>query len=394
MSKLSAEERAHFLSNVAKTTRLIERRDSIPAYRMRAFALSALGRKEEALADFTKIIELAPDSDAYRNRADLYAALKRDKQAIADYTRAIELKPNEPHWYTVRGKFYLERGHRSKALADYAKAVELAPYLIIPLCPPSFKEKLDEHRLIGYTRAIELEPCAWNFYQRGDFYLRRGQYDKALADYKRAVEFKPSYEFLDLPKDFEEPVNEQRLISCTKQLEREPNTVLTFFERGNAYFAMGKYAQAIDDYSKAMDFSIRTCCQKRGKAYCELKRYDEAIKDFRRAIETEEYLTDELYFDCGLACLEGGRYEDAVHSFNEVILINPNDAAAHYNRGEAYFNLRKYEAAKRDFDKYIRFEPKDPDGYKMRGKCYRALGDTSRAQADFARVGISGRRLF
>ncbi len=392
MSKLSAEDRAQLLNNVAKTTRLLKRGASIPAYRMRARALSTLGRHKEALADFTKIIELAPSADAYKDRADLYAALKRDRQAVADYTRAIELKP-DVYWYNVRGNFYLERGRYAKALADYVKAVEISPSHIIARCPKSFEATLDEHRLRSYTRQIEREPSAWNFEQRGNFYLERGQYVKALADFQRSVELDPNYNFDELPEDLEEPVNAHRIIGYTKRIE-DAQPDVNYRRRGDVYFAMGNYAQAIADYSVVIErypYDYESL-EKRAKTYLKLKRYDAAIRDFKRLIERSG--DTDCYFDLGGAYLETQRYKEAAQCFGEVIKREPQFATAYYNRGSAYFYSGQYAAARADFDEYLRLEPDDCDGYDMRGKCYRALGDTSRAQTDFARSGISGRRLF
>lgn len=390
--KLSDEERASLLRNIERATKFIERKGNITSYDMRASDYILLGRYEEALADYSKLIELAPSADYYAKRANLYDTLKRDKQALADYTRAIELEPTTVRRYIERGHFYFKRKKYSKACADYVKAVEIAPEFIFPY-PSIFEKTLNEHRLAGYTRNIEREPSTWNYEYRGRYYLKQKKYNLALADYKRAVDLEPNHNLTESLEDFEESLNAHRLIGYTKNIERDPSPS-NLWLRADLYFKLGKYAQAVDDYTQVIDWC--NCYGKRGTAYYYLGRYDEAIRDFKEAID-RSFSNDEraiYYHNCGLAHLKAKRYDEAAQCFSEAIECYPDYQTAYYDRGMTYFYLGQYKAALADLEEYICREPDDLDAYELRGKCYRALGDDSKAQADFARIGIKGRRLF
>lgn len=395
--KLSLKE-AKLLKAINKWTVEIEKLGWISACEKRAECYKELGRYEEALADYSKIIEFDPSADNYWKRSELYAAMNRNKEALVDLTKAIELVPKNPEncWrYMKRGHFYFKLRKYSKALADYIETLEIAPDFILPGCPSCFENILDEYRLAFYTKVIRDEPSAWNYNHRGELYFKQKQYARALADYKRVIEIKPDYIDKKI-EPFEESLNAQRIAVYTKLIEQEP-TESNYELRGDIYFAMGKYAQAVDDYSKAMEIYWRGdfIC-KRARAYYELKRYDEAIRDYREALSTmgESGIADR-YFGCGRACYDAERYAEAAQCFSEVLKRYPNHWSTRYNRGAAYFYSGQYAAAKADFDTCINAEPEDIlDCYYMRGLCHRALGDNSKAQADFARQELNGRRLF
>src|SRR4051812_47449079 len=59
----------------------------------------------------------------------------------------------------------------------------------------------------------------------------------------------------------------------------------------------------------------------------------------------------------GLDLAAKGELEAAIHEFSEVLLIDPRDATAYYNRGAAYLAKQDYEKALCDFTEAIRLNP-------------------------------------
>ena len=96
----------------------------------RGSANLALGRTEQALADFGQAIDQRPDDASnYFNRGSVYAAAEQHERAIADYTKALELMPTLAIAHNNRGLAYEKLGQRENAIMDFRAALILAPNL-------------------------------------------------------------------------------------------------------------------------------------------------------------------------------------------------------------------------------------------------------------------------
>jgi tetratricopeptide (TPR) repeat protein len=70
----------------------------------------------------------------------------------------------------------------------------------------------------------------------------------------------------------------------------------------------------------------------------------QAIEDFSKAIEIKP---DDImaYNNRGSAYAQEGDYIQAISDFTKAIGINPNDPVAYHNRAVAYYGLRLYDKA-------------------------------------------------
>src|SRR5262249_24087672 len=81
--------------------------------------------------------------------------------AARAFTGCIPKRPDHAHAYYCRGNARFKLGQYDKAVADYSKAIDLGPKFAY----------------------------AWN--GRGSAYHKLGQYDKAVADCSRAIDLNP-----------------------------------------------------------------------------------------------------------------------------------------------------------------------------------------------------------
>ena len=94
----------------------------------RAQLYAALGRLEEALADYTGVIEEDPHYAEYHfDRAALLRRLERDDEALAEYETAMRLSPPFPELYYNRGDLRSVMGDVDGALADFGYVLEIDP---------------------------------------------------------------------------------------------------------------------------------------------------------------------------------------------------------------------------------------------------------------------------
>jgi lipoprotein NlpI len=76
----------------------------------------------------------------------------------------------------------------------------------------------------------------------------------------------------------------------------------------------------------------------------------------------------------------------AIKGCTELLRANPVDAAAHFNRGKAYYQEADLENAIIDFTKAIEIDPQHADAYNNRGNAYGAKGDYNRTIADYTKA--------
>lgn len=95
----------------------------------------------------------------------------------------------------------------------------------------------------------------------------------------------------------------------------------------------------------------------RGLIHEQKKRYAEALADFSKAIELDPKLT-EAYFSrsavySGRPSLEKRDYAKAVADLTKILELEPKRFSARFNRGLYYESLREYDKAIADYSKLI-----------------------------------------
>lgn len=97
----------------------------------------------------------------------------------------------------------------------------------------------------------------------------------------------------------------------------------------------------------------------------------DTVNDFTQAIALNPK-NAEAYNDRGEAYRNSRQYQNAIADLDRAISLNPNYGEAYYNRANAYLNLQKYQEAIADFDKAIALNP-TAESYYIRGNAYRKL---------------------
>ncbi|MBS0208289.1 MAG: tetratricopeptide repeat protein [Planctomycetes bacterium] len=93
----------------------------------RGNVLRALGRFDEAIADFNRLVQLAPQAAAYNGRGRVWFELGNYDNAINDFTRALEQAPNNPMLYNNRSAAWELQGNHERAMADLEQALRHSP---------------------------------------------------------------------------------------------------------------------------------------------------------------------------------------------------------------------------------------------------------------------------
>ena len=221
-----------------------------------------------------------------------------------------------------------------------------------------------------------------------------------------------------ITNDYQNAVNHY-----SESLKYDPSTVEAYNGRGQAYFQLRKYPEALADFTKAIEAGIVTpkLFLNKGKCLVILNRAPEAVPDLIRSIELEPKSHEAFYFR-GVAYEKGGDIPKALADYGQAIQLNPNYVEALVNRGllhtksdqfneaiadystalaiaaeqvqpmilnnRAFAQLKSGQLAKalEDANKALTINPNYPFAYNTRAAIYQQMGQPAKAQVDLAKA--------
>lgn len=193
----------------------------VQTLRLRAKAKEKTGNLIGAIEDYTAAIgeRQTADADLYYARGKLYEQLGKTDEAQQDFRRAlakdpqhhgarlaaatdkelseklrlqaiIDEQPDNAAAFARRGLLLLEEKQYAAALADFDSAErygyrQAALYVNRGIA----KEKLNRtnEALADFSQAVRLDPTPKTYNLRANCYFKKGDYEKAVADYTRSL---------------------------------------------------------------------------------------------------------------------------------------------------------------------------------------------------------------
>lgn len=185
---------------------------------------------------------------------------------------------------------------------------------------------------------------AEDFFNQGNDYFVKQNYQQALVSYERAIAIKP---------DFAE----------------------AWTGRGIALEGLKRHSEALASHEKALAIKpdYADAWINRGVALARLKRYSEALASFDKALAIKPDYAD-AWYNRGIALGELKRYLEALASYEKAIAIKPDDADAWNGRGAALSYLKRYEEALKSYDKAISINPNYQLAINNRKEVLKQLG--------------------
>ena len=196
-----------------------------------------LGRSHNAqpsVANIEITEEVLLQADDYLESGKVKLAMGNVEEAIADLNAAIETGVASVDTYILRGEAYMQSGDYENAIADYNTALSKDPASAVAY----YDRYLLNTRLEDYASAMNdinnalaanaTKPSS--ILQMRDLYARRGRLNLWTKNWEGAI------------ADF------------TNSLARPEGVVdpTVYADRAEAYTALGKYADAVNDYSSAV----------------------------------------------------------------------------------------------------------------------------------------------
>jgi tetratricopeptide (TPR) repeat protein len=130
---------------------------------------------------------------------------------------------------------------------------------------------------------------------------------------------------------------------------------------GDALMEKKQFIEAIEKFNQSLNRDARyeQAYLGRAFAYFQLGRYQEAINDYHQALLLE--LTPqnriEAIFNKGTCLMNLKMYKQAIIDFSLLIKASPANVPAYLNRAYCLLNLARYEEAERDCRAVLQIEP-------------------------------------
>ena len=357
--------------------------------------------------------------------------------------RPSQIDPYDEVTYINRGLAYAQKGEYDRAIQDYDQALQPNPetrcfylYYLSFVCASrgdAIPRHLDDH---GETVA---------YASRGDAYVVKGQYDRAIHDYDQSLGLAPNFALTYIGRGLahaEQGEYDRAIQDIRDYYNRETNyagflrrtSAHAYCKQGVAYARKGEYDRAIQDFDQAIqldpgvavargdegpDYYLRylsVAYAGRGRAYGDKGEYDRARGDLQKALALgfdraavaamlerlplpPQYLATLTpgtrdrhpnaaiaYVNRGMAYAKQGKVDRAIRDYDQALQLDPNSARAYYNRGVAYRRKGEFNRAIRDFDQILRLDPNDALAYFRRGRAYGDKGEYDRARGDLQKA--------
>ncbi|AFY69939.1 Tetratricopeptide TPR_1 repeat-containing protein [Thalassoporum mexicanum PCC 7367] len=173
-------------------------------------------------------------------------------------------------------------------------------------------------------------------------------------------------------EDAQQGFNEEALDNYALAIATQPDYIRAYIGRGNLYYGLNEYDNAIADYSAAT--AIRSKLAKiafyqRGLTYAKLGQQEKAAADYNEALQIDfEY--PEAHFGLANSLFKLKEFEKSVASYTQALNFNPDQIQAYYRRGRCYFVLKQLNKAIADYTEAIVLKPDYADAFYYRAVAY------------------------
>ncbi|MDD5340087.1 MAG: AAA family ATPase [Candidatus ainarchaeum sp.] len=182
---------------------------------------------------------------------------------------------------------------------------------------------------------------AKTYYQMGNDYYEKGDYDKAIENYNMAILLNPVFSeaYFNRALSYYQLKNfDKSVADYTKSMELDPQNPIIYNNRGDAFYRKQDFQSAIKDYDKAIALNPNylKAFYNRGLSYASVEEYEKAVEDFTKVIKLKADFA-EAYHLRGLAFEYAGSISSAITDYQKALELNPEltEAKTHLESAKA-----------------------------------------------------------
>lgn len=367
------------VDSVPKSTANIHDSDISEVYYGLGLAYTGLEKFDDAIAAYQRAIASAPDSAyTYAALGSAYANTHRYAEALEAYKIAVALDTNDKMIHHQLGNVYSKRGEHAAAIRHQLQAISLEPkfgaahYQLGLLYA---HEKQWDDAIDAYRTAYQHDPSLVEaLYNLAQAYRRIGDTTAAREQMTRFQERKA---VLDPLHQLRGAL--QRTQNTTERAQILTNIGRYYLKDGNYEKAVWEYQKAI-----GINPQLATAYNGIGIAYTMLGKYSEAVDAQKKALALQPKFV-EAQAGLGLVYLRQNKTAPALKRYRQAVALDPQFLEAHQKIAMVLLNQGNYAAAAEAYQTIIALKSDDAEVYHNLGLCYahqaKATGDT-RQQLD------------
>lgn len=309
----------------------------------------AKGKNDAALQKLNQIIVIDPQfADAYFLKGLIYFKAQDYSSAIIPFDRVVEIRPSSESYY-YRGASRYKLNNLNGAYDDIYEAIagrrnlgiDGSDKIINALAADLLSQAVNERKKGNYSNAGQLlqksallnPDVAIVYFEKGLFELKKNEFRQAIENFNKALSISNSDE--------------------------------TLFYRGLANIEANEIKSAFNDLSKFINNQ---------PSFIESREYNRILEKLVTALQSE-----------AMVLQRQGRVDEAILTYSNLLLIQPNNADAYKNRANIYLEQKMYQKAISDLDQLVRLQPSD-EVYFLRGKCHLELNNVDAAVNDLVKT--------